>query len=99
MRTNEKILLSNEGPLPRVISKLCQESLNVQQFGFSSLALDGQNSQFAIVIAYSYPVELFTTVLLVVISLGLGVGLLIYGIRGTRESQARDGRTYKRGRL
>ena len=48
---------------------------------------------------YSYPVELFTTVLLVVISLGLGVGLLIYGIRGTRESQARDGRTYKRGRL
>jgi hypothetical protein len=49
--------------------------------------------------SYSYPVELFTTVLLVVISLGLGVGLLIYGVRGTRESQARDGRTYKRGRL
>ncbi len=48
---------------------------------------------------YPYPVELFTTVLLVVISLGLGVGLLIYGVRGTRESQARDGRTYKRGRL
>jgi hypothetical protein len=44
-------------------------------------------------------VELFTTVLLVAISLGLGAGLLIYGIRGTRESQARDGRTYKRGRL
>jgi hypothetical protein len=43
--------------------------------------------------------ELFTTVLLVVISLGLGVGLFVYGIRGTRESQARDGRTYKRGRL
>ncbi len=43
--------------------------------------------------------ELFTSVLLVAISLGLGVGLLIYGVRGTRESQARDGRTYKRGRL
>ncbi|MGA0062058.1 MAG: hypothetical protein ACO3H0_03415 [Candidatus Planktophila sp.] len=43
--------------------------------------------------------ELFTTVLLVITSLGLGVGLLIYGIRGTRESKARDGRTYKRGRL
>ena len=43
--------------------------------------------------------ELFTTVLLVAISLGLGVGLVIYGVRGTRESQARDGRTYKRGRL
>jgi hypothetical protein len=27
------------------------------------------------------------------------VGLVVYGIRGTRESQARDGRTYKRGRL
>ena len=48
---------------------------------------------------YSYPVELFTTVLLVAISFGLGVGLLVYGVRGTRESQARDGRTYKRGRL
>ena len=48
---------------------------------------------------YNMGVELFTTVLLVVISLGLGVGLLVYGIRGTRESQARDGRTYKRGRL
>ncbi len=44
-------------------------------------------------------VELFTTVLLVAISLVLGVGLLVYGVRGTRESQARDGRTYKRGRL
>ncbi len=44
-------------------------------------------------------VEPFTTVLLVAISLGLGVGLLVYGVRGTRESQARDGRTYKRGRL
>jgi len=29
----------------------------------------------------------------------VGVGLVVYGIRGRRESQARDGRTYKRGRL
>jgi hypothetical protein len=57
------------------------------------------NRRTSFIINYAYPVELFTTVLLVVISLGLGVGLLIYGIRGTRESQARDGRTYKRGRL
>ena len=48
---------------------------------------------------YSYPMELFTTVLLALAALVVGVGLVIYGIRGTRESQARDGRTYKRGRL
>ena len=29
----------------------------------------------------------------------LGIALLIYGIRGRRESQARDARTYKRGRI
>ena len=39
--------------------------------------------------------ELFTTVLLALAALVVGVGLVIYGIRGTRESQARDGRTYK----
>jgi hypothetical protein len=33
------------------------------------------------------------------ISLAIGVGLLIYGFRGRRESQARDARTYRRGRL
>jgi len=49
--------------------------------------------------SYSYPMELFTTVLLALAALVVGVGLVIYGIRGTRESQARDGRTYKRGRL
>jgi hypothetical protein len=43
--------------------------------------------------------ELLTTVLLGLISLALGGGLLIYGIRGRRESQARDARTYKRGRI
>jgi hypothetical protein len=43
--------------------------------------------------------EFFTTVLLALISLIVGVGLVIYGIKGRRESQARDGRTYKRGRL
>ena len=48
---------------------------------------------------YSYPMELFTTVLLALAALVVGVGLVIYGIRGTRESQARDGRTYKRGRI
>ncbi len=39
------------------------------------------------------------TFLLAMVALVSGVGLVIYGVRGTRESQARDGRTYKRGRL
>lgn len=43
--------------------------------------------------------ELLTTALLGLVSIALGVGLLIYGIRGRRQSQARDARTYKRGRI
>jgi hypothetical protein len=43
--------------------------------------------------------ELFTTVFLGAFSILLGAGLLIYGIRGRRQSQARNARTYKRGRL
>jgi hypothetical protein len=43
--------------------------------------------------------EFLTTALLGIISIVLGVGLLIYGIRGRRQSQARDARTYKRGRI
>jgi uncharacterized membrane protein YeiB len=43
--------------------------------------------------------ELFTTIFLGVFSVLLGAGLLIYGIRGSRQSQARDARTYKRGRI
>jgi len=43
--------------------------------------------------------ELLTTALMGLISIAIGVGLLIYGIRGRRESQARDARTYKRGRI
>ena len=43
--------------------------------------------------------ELLTTALLGITSIAIGVGLLIYGIRGRRESQARDARTYKRGRI
>jgi hypothetical protein len=43
--------------------------------------------------------ELLTTVFLGLTSIAIGVGLLIYGIRGRRESQARDARTYKRGRI
>ncbi|CAB4881800.1 unannotated protein [freshwater metagenome] len=43
--------------------------------------------------------ELLTTALLGFVSIALGVGLLIYGIRGRRQSQARDARTYKRGRI
>ncbi|MFM6941015.1 MAG: hypothetical protein ACKOXI_03455 [Candidatus Planktophila sp.] len=43
--------------------------------------------------------EFLTTALLGIISIALGVGLLIYGIRGRRQSQARDARTYKRGRI
>jgi hypothetical protein len=43
--------------------------------------------------------ELLTTTLLGLVSIAIGVGLLIYGIRGRRESQARDARTYKRGRI
>jgi hypothetical protein len=43
--------------------------------------------------------ELFTSVLLALVSIALGIGLLIYGLRGRRESQARNARTYKRGRI
>ena len=43
--------------------------------------------------------EFFTTVVLALISLIVGIGLVIYGVKGRRQSQARDGRTYKRGRL
>ena len=43
--------------------------------------------------------ELFTTVLLALVSIVLGLGLVIYGLRGRRESQSRDARTYKRGRI
>jgi len=37
--------------------------------------------------------ELFTTVVLALVALVIGVGLVVYGIKGRRESQARDGRT------
>jgi hypothetical protein len=43
--------------------------------------------------------ELFTTVLLALVSIVFGLGLVVYGLRGRRESQARDARTYKRGRI
>ncbi|MCX6447629.1 MAG: hypothetical protein NTV18_00555 [Actinobacteria bacterium] len=43
--------------------------------------------------------EIVSAVLLGVISLLIGVALMIYGFRGRRESQARDARTYRRGRL
>jgi hypothetical protein len=43
--------------------------------------------------------EFLTTALLGLVSIVIGVGLLIYGIRGRRQSQARDARTYKRGRI
>jgi hypothetical protein len=43
--------------------------------------------------------ELLAAVLLALISIVLGIGLVIYGLRGRRESQARNSRTYKRGRI
>ena len=43
--------------------------------------------------------EIFSAVLLALISIVLGFGLVIYGLRGRRQSQARDARTYKRGRI
>jgi hypothetical protein len=43
--------------------------------------------------------ELFSAVLLALVSLVIGLGLVIYGLRGRRQSQARDARTYKRGRI
>jgi hypothetical protein len=43
--------------------------------------------------------ELFSAVLLALFSVVLGLGLVIYGLRGRRQSQARDARTYKRGRI
>ena len=43
--------------------------------------------------------EFFTTLALTLAALAIGVWLVTYGVKGRRESQARDGRTYKRGRL
>ena len=43
--------------------------------------------------------EIVSAILLGLISLIIGVALLVYGFRGRRESQARDPRTYRRGRL
>jgi hypothetical protein len=43
--------------------------------------------------------ETFITAALAFSALVLGIALLVYGIRGRRESQARDARTYKRGRI
>lgn len=43
--------------------------------------------------------ESFTTAVLALVALVGGIGLVIYGVKGRRQSQARDGRTYKRGRL
>ena len=43
--------------------------------------------------------ELITSVLLGLSAIALGLGLIYYAVRGRRESQARDARTYKRGRL
>jgi hypothetical protein len=43
--------------------------------------------------------ETFITAMLALSAAVLGIALLIYGIRGRRESQARDARTYKRGRI
>lgn len=43
--------------------------------------------------------EFLSTALLALSSFAIGVGLLIYGIRGRRQSQARNARTYKRGRI
>lgn len=43
--------------------------------------------------------ELFTTVLLALVAIVVGGALVTYGFRGRRESQARNARTYKRGRI
>jgi hypothetical protein len=43
--------------------------------------------------------ETFVTAMLAFIAIAFGAALLIYGIRGRRQSQARDARTYKRGRI
>ncbi|WP_257789673.1 hypothetical protein [Candidatus Planktophila versatilis] len=43
--------------------------------------------------------ESLTTVVLALVALVVGIGLVVYGVKGRRQSQARDGRTYKRGRL
>ena len=41
----------------------------------------------------------FTVVVIILFSFSLSVALLVYGIRGRRQSQAQDSRTYKRGRI
>jgi len=46
-----------------------------------------------------FKVEFFSILALDTVALIVGIGLVVYGVKGRRESQARDGRTYKRGRL
>jgi len=48
---------------------------------------------------YYVEVEIFSALVIGLISLVIGIALLIFGFRGRRESQARDARTYRRGRL
>jgi len=43
--------------------------------------------------------ELFATFVLALTTIVLGIALVIYGFKGLRISQARDARTYKRGRI
>ena len=55
--------------------------------------------KYFIVAEYYKRMEFFSTVVLIIVAIAAGLGFLIFGIRGTRESQARDGRTYRRGRI
>ena len=43
--------------------------------------------------------DLVMPIALGVISLATGIGLIIYGFRGVRHSQARNSRTFKKGRI
>jgi hypothetical protein len=61
--------------------------------------LSGRERVFDCCLTYYCSMELFTTVVLALVAMVVGIGLVIYGVKGRRESQARDGRTYKRGRL
>jgi len=64
-----------------------------------NLLTEGSSILFYQKVIYIDIVEKIFILLLIIFCSIAGLGLLVFGIRGTRESKARDGRTYKRGRI
>ena len=66
--------------------------------GSASRAIPTMGLLFALVMLMGVELRELAVVLALV-AMVVGIGLVIYAVKGRRESQARDGRTYKRGRL